>query len=209
VLAAVLAVAVLGGGAYFGVTHLRGSDAGGTHTGPTTPVTTQPVTTAPTPTATTTPPPPPVPAGYHRFAKPDRGYTVPVPDGWKKDVKDGGDQVDFVDPTGKVGLKFSALDYASVDPYEHWLSIEPATKDQVEDYHRERMDHTTNAVGDPAALWQFTFRGTARDFRAIDLGFGKKGGREYAIYLSAPKAQWDQYKAVFDNAVAGFRQTTP
>ncbi|MEV6005454.1 protein kinase [Streptomyces sp. NPDC051976] len=209
-LASVLAVAVLGGGAYFGVTHLRNSGASDHRTGPNTPVSTQPTTLSPTPTPTAaTPAPPPLPAGYHQFDKPDRGYTVPVPDGWKKDVKDGGDQVNFVDPSGKVGLKISALDYASVDPYEHWVSIEPATRSQVDDYHRERMDHTTNAVGEPAALWQFTFRGTARDFRAIDLGFGKKGGREYAIYLSAPKAQWDDYKAVFDNAVAGFRQTTP
>lgn len=114
--------------------------------------------------------------------------------------------MDWVDPTGLVGLKISALSFGSNDPYQHWLTLEPDTRAQVEDYHRERMERTTQH-GQPAAIWQFTFRGSVRDFRAVDLGFGRPGGTEYAIYLSAPKAQWDTYRVVFENAVAGFRQT--
>jgi hypothetical protein len=133
---------------------------------------------------------------------------VPVPDGWTKTVTDGGDQVDYVDPSGRVGLKISALDFASVSPYQHWLTLEPVTRAKLDDYHRERLDPTTR-FDEPAAIWQFTFRGSVREYRAIDLGFGKPGHREYAVYLSAPKAQWGRYRPVFETAVAGFRQEAP
>jgi hypothetical protein len=133
---------------------------------------------------------------------------VPVPDGWTVKVKTGGDEVDFVDPTGLVGLKVSALDFASTSPYEHFQNLEPQTEDQVDDYHRERLDPTT-AFGEPAAIWEFTFQGSVREYHAADLGFGKPGGTEYAIYLSAPDEQWQDYRPVFENATAGFRLSAP
>jgi eukaryotic-like serine/threonine-protein kinase len=204
---AALAVVVLAAGAVFGVRHYRtgttadGRDGTG---GPTAPVSTAPTATAPS----TSPPssPPAVPEGYHLAKQADRGYSVPVPDGWTKQVKNGGDEVDWVDSSGLVGLKVSALDFASDDPYQHFLTLEPQTRAAVDKYHRGRMVRTT-AFGGPAALWEFTFKGSVRDWHAIDLGFGKPGGTEYAIYLSAPEAQWLKYRPVFDKAAAGFRQT--
>jgi serine/threonine protein kinase len=213
-IAAVAAVVVLAGGGAFAAQQF-GGDTGteGDHhtTGPTTPVTTPP-TTAPS-TPPTTPPttpawtPPAVPQGYHLARQPDHGYSVPVPDGWTKEVHQNGDEVDYLDPSKLVGLKISALKYASGDPYQNWLDLEPQTRRQVDGYHRERMVPTTLFGGQKAALWMFTFKGTARDWEAADMGFGKEGGTDFAIYLSAPKAQWEQWKPVFDNAVAGFRQS--
>ncbi|CAG6391560.1 serine/threonine protein kinase [Streptomyces cocklensis] len=213
-IAAAMAVAVAAGGVAFAVDRANRSDAAGgsgvsttgaptgTSTPPTTPPTTEPTTPTPAPT---TYEPPPVPDGYHLESRPDHGYSVPVPDHWKKKVTDNGDQISYVDPTKKVGLKISALDFGSPDPYQHWLDLEPQTRSQVEDYHRERMTRTKTDWGQDAALWEFTFKGTSATFRAADLGFGKEGGREYAIYLSAPKSQWDTYEPVFMAAVAGFR----
>lgn len=210
-IAAVVAVVVAAAGTAFVVTHHRSSGDtkadGGTNGRPTPSFTTS-ATTTPSPTPSTTAPPPPVPDGYHLDEETGPGYAVPVPDGWTKTVKRGGTEVDFVDPTGLVGLKISSLDFGSNDPYQHWLTLEPETKNQVDGYHRERMDHTTQ-FGSPAALWEFTFQGSVRKFHAIDLGFGKPGGREYAVYLSAPDAQWDDYRPVFTNAVAGFRLSNP
>ncbi|MFG1808857.1 serine/threonine-protein kinase [Streptomyces sp. NPDC049040] len=219
-IAAVVAVAVIAGGVALVVdranrsdTAADGSDKGGppatTATATTAPPTTTPPTTQPTtPTAApTTYEPPPVPDGYHLVSQADRGYTVPVPDHWTKKVVDGGDQVSYVDPTGKVGLKISSLDFGGPDPYQHWIELEPQTEEQVHNYHRMRMLRTKTPAGQDAALWEFTFKGSSSTFRAVDLGFGKEGGREYAIYLSAPKAQWDTYRPVFDTAVAGFQQT--
>ncbi|MBY8881796.1 serine/threonine-protein kinase [Actinacidiphila acidipaludis] len=210
-LAAAAVVVVLAAGAAFAVRQYVGT-SGDPQAGPTTgPVTTggpaaTPTTTAPaTPTTPLTTPPPPVPDGYHLVSMPSRGYSVPVPEGWHRQVAEGGDQMDYIDPTGKVDLKISALEYGSTSPLEHWKNLEPQTRHQVgPTYHRERLD-PTEQFGEPAAIWEFTFQGTSRKFHAIDLGFGKPGGTEYAVYLSAPDAVWEQYRPVFDNAVAGFR----
>lgn len=208
-IAAAAAIAVLAGGAAFAVHHYRSdttaAGTGGTTGGPTAPATTGP---PPTTDAPTTPPssPPAVPDGYHLAREGSHHYAVPVPDGWKRKVKNGGDEVDWIDPTGLVALTVNALDFASDDPYQHFITLEPQTEANVDGYHRERMDRTT-AFGGPAALWEFTFTGSVRNWHAIDLDFGKPGGTEYAIYLSAPQLQWQQYRPVFDSAVAGFRQT--
>jgi tRNA A-37 threonylcarbamoyl transferase component Bud32 len=206
--AVVLVVALVAVGGAYAVSHFRSSGTGtdAKPAGHTAPVGIAPPTATPAPLATTTPPPPPVPAGYHLFKDAGRGYFLPVPDGWTKHVSNLGEQVDFIDPTQKVDLKISSLDFASTSPYDHWLGLEPATRNQVTKYHRERLDRTEQ-LGQPAAIWEFTFMGSVRKYRAIDLGFGKPGGTEYAVYLSGPDAQWDQYRPVFDIAAAGFRQS--
>jgi tRNA A-37 threonylcarbamoyl transferase component Bud32 len=207
-IAGAVAVAVLAAGADVAAQRLRGGDAADpspTTPGPTTPAPTTPAPTATTPTAPPTTPPPPVPDGYHLVAMPERGYAVPVPDGWRREVTGGGDQLDYIDPTGRVDLKISALEFASTSPVEHWKNLEPATRQQVgPTYHRERLDPTTQ-FGEPAAIWEFTFQGSVRKYHAIDLGFGKPGGTEYAIYVSGPDAKWQEYRKIFDTAVAGFR----
>jgi serine/threonine protein kinase len=201
------AVVLLAAGAAFAVHQHRSNAARGTDA---TGGTTAPADTAPSPPPATTTPvpapssPPPVPDGYHLEAQADRGYSVPVPEGWTRKVSEGGDQVDFVDPTQKVDLKISALDFAATSPYEHWQDLEPQTRSQVDHYHRERLEHTEQ-FGDPAAIWEFTFRGTVRKYHAIDMGFGQPGGTEYAVYLSAPDSAWQTYLQVFDTALAGFR----
>jgi serine/threonine protein kinase len=209
-LAGIAVLVLLAAGGALAARHFRGdneaSDGGGSG-GPT--GSPSAPTTAPTAPTRTPPPssPPPVPDGYTLAGQPDHGYALPVPDGWTKSVKNGGDEVDWVAPDGLAGLRVNALDFASTDPLQHFEQLEPQTREQVGDtYHRQRMERTT-AFGDPAALWEFTFTGTARDWHAIDLGFGKPGQREFAIYLSAPQDDWQQELPVFNTAVAGFRQT--
>jgi tRNA A-37 threonylcarbamoyl transferase component Bud32 len=212
-IAAAVAIAVLAAGTAVLVGHYRsrGDDAGRPTPSPTPPTSgpATPTSTAPTTPATpTTPPssPPAVPDGYHLASVPDRGYSVPVPDGWtrQKAGPKGDDEVNWVSPDGKSGLKVSALDFGTSDPYQHLVALEPQTQSQVDDYHRERLD-STQQFGGPAAIWEFTFQGSKRRYHAIDLDFGKPGGIEYAVYLNAPDAKWQEQLPVFQNAVAGFR----
>ena len=211
-IAGVAAVALVAAGGAFAGVHLRSGSGSGTPEESAPPVATGPTATATTPataaTATPSASPPPVPAGYHLYTEPSHHYSVPVPDGWTMQVDSGGDEVDFVFPAEKVDLKISALDFASTSPYDHFTNLEPATEANVDLYHRERLDPTV-AFGDPAAIWEFTFQGSERKYHAIDLGFGEPGGTEYAVYVSAPDLQWDEYRAVFDIATAGFRQSAP
>lgn len=196
---AVLTAAAVAAGGTLAFAHFRDNGtpaaSGKKHTPP--PQTATPDTSAPT-TAT----PPPLPKNYRLASEAGQGFAVPVPKGWRRSVTEG--SVNYIDPTGLVGLKFNVLDFASPDHVAHFKSLEITMRTKLDGYHQERMQ-PTSVFGQNAAIWQFTFKGSKRDYRAIDLGFGKEGGREYAIYLSAPKSQWDEYKPVFDNAVAGFR----
>jgi tRNA A-37 threonylcarbamoyl transferase component Bud32 len=174
---------------------------------PTPTPTARPTPSGPDPAATGAAPP----AGYHLATEGALGFAVTVPDGWKRTVKAGSQEVDYVSPDGLTGLRVDIEDYAGSDHYKHFQQVEGQTRTRVDDYQRMRMNRT-RWRDRPAAVWEFSFQGTARQWRAIDLAFSgdaAHGGsdREYAVYLSAPYASWASALPVFDTAVAGFRLT--
>nr|WP_257231944.1 serine/threonine-protein kinase [Streptomyces sp. Rer75] len=151
--------------------------------------------------------PSPVPEGY-RLVK-GLGVSFPVPDAWKIDSDSDGkvdetQEVRYLDPTKMVQLSVNVLDFASDDQVKHFEDVEASLKKNVLAYERTRMQETTFR-GMPAAIWEFRFKGRARWFRAIDLGFGNEGDKEYAIYLSAPEDQWSRYRPIFDKVRDGIR----
>ncbi|MCX5244230.1 serine/threonine protein kinase [Streptomyces sp. NBC_00201] len=147
----------------------------------------------------------PVPDGYHLVRDGGLDVAFPVPDGWKQKKESSDDEVTYTDPTGLAGLTVGMVDPAGSRPVEHFKDIEANTKVNYATYRRLRMQETT-FNGKPAAVWEFTFHGRARLFRAIDLGYGTAGGREYDIYLSAPDADWGTYRPVFDTVRDGFTE---
>lgn len=154
-------------------------------------------------TPSPSPRPSPLPAGYH-LQKAGQGFSVPVPDGWRpKDVPGG--EVAYVDPSGLVGLRVDVVEFAGSDPLGHWHETEEdQTRRDNPGYERVRMGPTTFR-GRPAGYWEFTFRGKLREYRAVEMAFGGADGTLYVVYLSAPNAQWHQYRPVFDTAVKGIR----
>ncbi|MFD4558477.1 protein kinase [Streptomyces sp. NPDC058469] len=155
-------------------------------------------TSRPTTTASASP----VPEGYHLVRDRQLGVSFPVPDGWKAGKRTA-EGVTYTDRTGLAGLTIGVVDPAGPNPGTHFADIEANTKVNYPSYRRLRMQQTTFQQ-QPAAIWEFTFQGRVRVFRAIDLGFGREGDREYDIYLSAPDAKWDTYRPVFDTARDGF-----
>ncbi|WP_200301743.1 serine/threonine-protein kinase [Streptomyces adelaidensis] len=146
--------------------------------------------------------PSPVPAGYHLVTERSLGVSFPVPDGWTRDTRTA-EQVTYTDETKRVGITIGIVDPAGSHPMAHFKDIEANTKLNYSTYRKLRMQKTTFR-GQPAAIWDFTFQGRARTYRAIDLGYGRAGEREYDIYLSAPEADWDTYRPVFDKVRDGF-----
>jgi eukaryotic-like serine/threonine-protein kinase len=185
----VLTVVALAGGGALAAAHLDGG--AGTAAGP---------AVIPSPSWT----PPPMPAGYRLAREKNFGFSVPVPKGWSRSVADGGDEVRYVSKDGFVGLRIGVLKFAGPSPLRSWQQVEGQTRAKVDDYQRMRMSDTTWR-GQKAAIWEFSFQGGARAWRAIDLGFGKEGGTGYAIYLSAPAADWAKYQPVFQAAADGIR----
>jgi len=146
-----------------------------------------------------------VPKGYHLVRNRTLGVSFPVPDGWKR-VDTTAEQVKYTDPSRLVELTIGTVDPAGPNPDSHFKNIEANTKRNYPTYRKLRMQRT-KFQGKPAAVWEFTFEGQVRTFRAIDLGFGEEGAREYDIYLSTPEARWDKYRPVFDKVKAGFTVT--
>ncbi|MGD3112207.1 serine/threonine-protein kinase [Streptomyces sp. YGL11-2] len=145
--------------------------------------------------------PAPVPKGFHRVS--EIGASFPVPDGWKA-VTRSGELVTFADKAGRGGLTVKMVEPAGSTPMAHFMDMEAITKGNYPSgYRRLRMQQTTFRE-QPAVVWEFTFKGKARVFRGIEQGFGQAGGREYDIYLSAPEAQWDAYRPIFDTCRDGF-----
>ncbi|MFJ9712169.1 serine/threonine-protein kinase [Streptomyces sp. NPDC101234] len=147
--------------------------------------------------------PSPLPQGYRLVTDKELGVSFPVPDGWTAGAR-ATDEVTYKDPTGLAGVTVGTVEPAGADPITHFADIEANTKVNYSTYRRLRMQRTAFR-GQPAAIWEFTFQGRVRVFRAIDLGYGREGGREYDIYLSAPDAKWETYRPVFDNVRDGFR----
>ncbi|NUK54486.1 serine/threonine protein kinase [Streptomyces lunaelactis] len=153
--------------------------------------------------------PSPVPEGYHLVKENELGVSFPVPDGWTRQLPAGADErneIAYVSPNGLVGLRVSVLDFASSDPLQHWKDDETTSVNEgkLPGYRRLRMQ-STSFRDLPAAIWEFTWQGSAREWRGCDLAFGRPGRNEYAIYLSAPKAEWQQHKHIFDDVNEGFR----
>ncbi|MFJ5307264.1 serine/threonine-protein kinase [Streptomyces sp. NPDC088350] len=146
--------------------------------------------------------PSPVPEGYHLVRDRQLGVSFPVPEGWTAGKRTA-EGVTYTDETGLAGLTIGVVDPAGPNPSTHFADIETNTKVNYPTYRRLRMQQTTFRE-QPAAVWEFTFQGRVRVFRAVDLGFGREGDREYDIYLSAPDAKWDTYRPVFDKVRDGF-----
>ncbi|MEU5434936.1 serine/threonine-protein kinase [Streptomyces sp. NPDC020719] len=155
-------------------------------------------------TATPAPPsPPPLPSGYH-LETAGQGFSVPVPDGWTSKNVAGG-EIAYIGPSGLAGLRVDVVQFAGTDPLTHWRETEEdQTRRDNPGYERVRMAPTTFR-GRPAGYWEFTFQGKVRKYRAVELAFSGTDGTQYVVYLSAPNAQWDQYRPVFDTAVKGIR----
>ncbi|MBP2050230.1 hypothetical protein J2Z21_003166 [Streptomyces griseochromogenes] len=187
------AVVALAAAATAGVLHTTG------HHGESTSAT-RPASNGPTPPPTPTPSP--VPDGYHLVHDERLGVSFPLPDDWKAGRRSG-DEINYTDRSGLAGITIGTVAPAGPNPLAHFRDIEANTKVNYSTYRRLRMQQTVFR-GQPAAVWEFSFKGRARAFRAIDLGYGKEGGREYDIYLSAPEAQWDTYRPVFDVVRDGF-----
>ncbi|MFD0233687.1 serine/threonine-protein kinase [Streptomyces decoyicus] len=153
-------------------------------------------------------PPPPLPDGYRNAKESALGVTFPVPEGWNRKVEDSGRMITYYSQKDLARLTVSVLDLSSGDAVKHFKGLEAHQKVENPPYEQLRLQSTVYQ-GEPAAIWEYTFGGTARKYRAADLGFGRAGGTDYAIFVSAPEANWTPFAKVFSVLTNGFRRTDP
>ncbi|MFF3310907.1 serine/threonine-protein kinase [Streptomyces sp. NPDC002952] len=137
------------------------------------------------------------------------GFSLALPTkDWKRQVN--GNQIDYTPDGGKHFVRIAVDDSPDFDnPYAHQLDLEQQLK-KLRDYRRISLQ--SNTYRDcRGALWDFTWTALGKDTsfpgprRAIEQTYLGRDGVEYAIYMSAPAADWDTTREQFDAILRGWR----
>lgn len=197
VLVAVLAAAVLGGGAGLVTQYLKDDGRGGG------------ARSAQEPDGadeTGKPDPSGVPQGWRRVEDPE-GFSLWVPDDWRRQTD--GNQIDYTPDNGRHRIRISvdpAPDHEN--PYMHMLDMEKSLETRLPEYRRLQLHPNTFRDQTLSALWEFTWTESKEHpgpRRAIDQMYYEDDGTEYALYMSGPADDWTTTREQFDIMLRGWR----
>ncbi|WP_344366292.1 serine/threonine-protein kinase [Streptomyces gobitricini] len=147
-----------------------------------------------------------VPDGWDRVEDPS-GFSLLVPEGWKRRTEGG--QIDYTPDNGRHLIRISAD--ASPDfenPCLHMLDIEKGLKKRLPRYERKVLHTNTFRDQLESCLWEFTWvekNANAGERHAIDQVYYADDGTEYALFMSAPAADWPVTREQFDIVLRGWR----
>ncbi|WP_328674648.1 serine/threonine-protein kinase [Streptomyces sp. NBC_00328] len=156
-----------------------------------------------------------VPAGWERHN--EVGFSVSLPKGWKSSVsidQDGLRQIDYSPDKGKHLVRVAVdtdPDFSS--SYDHMKLLDGKLEGRLRDY-RQLLLKEELFRDQPGARWEYTWDALAKDaphyfpgpYRAIDVGYMKSDGTEYAVYESSPAAEWTTTKEQFDRILRSFQE---
>nr|WP_244375652.1 serine/threonine-protein kinase [Streptomyces ficellus] len=147
-----------------------------------------------------------VPDGWERVEDPS-GFSLLVPKGWKRRTQSG--QIDYTPDNGRHLIRISVD--ASPDfenPCRHMLDIEKGLKKRLPRYERKELHTNTFRDQLESCLWEFTWvekNENAGERHAIDQVYYADDGTEYALFMSAPEADWAVTREQFDIVLRGWR----
>ena len=143
------------------------------------------------------------------------GFSVYLPAGWKRKVYEVVGplrQVDYTPDGGKHFVRI-AIDTSPDfrDAYAHQLNLEKQLQRLV-DYRRVQM--VKNIYRDrPGSVWEYTWTALKKDppyvagpRHAIEETYFSQDGTEYAIYMSAPAADWATTSKQFKSVLQGWQE---
>ncbi|MEG8276985.1 serine/threonine-protein kinase [Streptomyces sp. AHA2] len=156
-----------------------------------------------------------VPEGWTRRDDP-AGFSLYLPEGWERRPFGPQGEIKQIDYTPDDGRHFVRIavdpspDFA--DPYAHQLDLEQQLQRLV-DYKRVRLER--NVYRDrEGALWEYTWTALAKDIkfpgprRAVEETYVARDGTEYALYMSAPAADWATARKQFTSILQGWQEKT-
>ncbi|MFB7245343.1 serine/threonine-protein kinase [Streptomyces populi] len=157
-----------------------------------------------------------VPAGWKRHDDPV-GFSIYLPKGWVRSVsidKDGLRQVDYSPDKGKHLVRVAVdtdPDFSS--SYKHMSDLDENLAGRLRDY-RQLLLKEELFRDQPGARWEYTWDALAKDaphyfpgpYHAIDVGYMKSDGTEYAVYESSPADEWTATKEQFDRILRSFQE---
>ncbi|MFF7867182.1 serine/threonine-protein kinase [Streptomyces qaidamensis] len=154
-------------------------------------------------------------AGWTRYDDP-AGFSLYLPEGWKrKPFGPQGElkQIDYSPDGGRHFVRIAidpSPDFA--DPYAHQLDLEQQLRRLV-DYKRVTLER--NVYRDrEGARWEYTWTAQPKDIkfpgprRAVEETYIARDGTEYALYMSAPAADWATARKQFTSLLQGWQEKT-
>lgn len=156
-----------------------------------------------------------VPADWKLYDDP-WGFSVYLPKGYERQVVGvSGDlrQVDYTPDGGEHFVRIAidtAPDFNTA--HAHQIDLEQQLQRLV-DYRRVRLEENTYRDR-PGSLWEYTWTAQPKDTpfpgprRAVEETYMSRAGHEYAIYVSAPAADWKTADSQFTTILRGWRETT-
>ncbi|MFF6985005.1 protein kinase [Streptomyces sp. NPDC010273] len=148
------------------------------------------------------------PANWEAYHDP-WGFDISLPKGWARKVygdSGGIKQVDYSPDNGKHFVRI-AIDTSPDFPTAnaHQLDLEVQLQ-RLFDYNRVTLEANTYRDR-PGSLWDYTWTAQPKDTpfpgprRAIEETYMSRDGVEYAIYMSAPAADWATTSAQFKSVL--------
>ncbi|MEU9628169.1 serine/threonine-protein kinase [Streptomyces luteogriseus] len=156
-----------------------------------------------------------VPASWTRYDDPV-GFSLYLPKGWKRTPFGPQGELKQIDYSPDGGRHFVRIavdtspDFA--DPYAHQLDLEQQLRRLV-DYKRVTLER--NVYRDrEGARWEYTWTAQPKDIkfpgprRAVEETYVARDGTEYALYMSAPAADWPKASKQFKALLQGWQEKT-
>jgi hypothetical protein len=147
-----------------------------------------------------------VPDGWDRVEDPS-GFSLLVPEGWKRRTEGG--QIDYTPDNGRHLIRISVDTSPDFEnPCLHMLDIEKGLKKRLPRYERKELRTNTFRDQLESCLWEFTWvekNAHAGERHAIDQVYYADDGTEYALFMSAPAADWPVTREQFDIVLRGWR----
>ncbi|MER7344282.1 serine/threonine-protein kinase [Streptomyces aurantiacus] len=146
------------------------------------------------------------PAGYRAVTDP-AGFALTVPEGFTRSPEPP--RVYYYSPGKRFRIGVHPQPKSPAGPLS---TMRKAHADGPSDYPGYRAGSVTRTThnGHAAALWTFTWNGTAKDGGprvTYDLSWNENG-KMYDLWVSAPAASGPEGKRYFDRALRSFRRTS-
>ncbi|WP_033311540.1 serine/threonine-protein kinase [Streptomyces iakyrus] len=156
-----------------------------------------------------------VPDSWIRYDDPV-GFSLYLPKGWKRKPfgpQGALKQIDYSPDGGRHFVRIAvdtSPDFA--DPYAHQLDLEQELQRLV-DYKRVTLER--NVYRDrKGGRWEYTWTAQPKDIkfpgprRAVEETYIARDGTEYALYMSAPAADWATARRQFTLLLQGWQEKT-
>ncbi|MFJ9208180.1 serine/threonine-protein kinase [Streptomyces sp. NPDC102264] len=138
------------------------------------------------------------PEGWTRVEA-EEGFSLNVPEGWERQMD--GNQIDFTPDNGRHLIRISVGTPDFENPYMHMLSMEKSVQ-KFPEYARVKLAPNNYRDQAKAAIWEFTWTentGNPGKRHAIDqIYYSEDSSTEYAIYMAGPEETWATTRKQFD-----------